>query len=93
MAYKRTVWKDRVVERPRTYTQVTNADGSITQTNAPGEVVEPGTPMNATNFNNLEEGSLYTSVAFDLYTAISQAQIRDLDARLTLAEAKLATIP
>lgn len=93
MAYKRTVWKDRVVERPRTYNQVTNADGSVTQTNAPGEIIEPGTPQNATNFNNLEEGLLYYATAFNLYYATSQAQIRDLDARLALAEAKLATIP
>lgn len=92
MAYKRTVWKDRVVERPRTYMQVTNADGSVTQTHAPGEVIEPGTPQNATNFNNLEEALQHTSIAYDMLMTISQAQVRDLEKRLTTAEAQLAAL-
>ena len=92
MSYVRTFWKDRVVERPRTFTQVTNADGSITQTNAPGQVIEPGTPLNATNFNNLEEGLVHYAAAFELLYTTTQAQIRDLEARLALAEAKLKTI-
>ena len=35
MAYKRTNWKDHVVERPRTYTEAANSDGSKTFTPAP----------------------------------------------------------
>ena len=28
MAYEKTVWKDHVVERPKTYRMVENADGT-----------------------------------------------------------------
>ena len=42
MAYNRTKWQDHVVERPRTFTEVTNADGSVTHTPAPGEVPAAG---------------------------------------------------
>lgn len=55
MAYNRTKWQDHVVERPRTFTEVTNADGSVTHTPAPGEVLQQGTPQSATNFNNIED--------------------------------------
>ena len=37
MAFNRTKWQDHVVERPRTFTEVTNADGSVTHTPAPGD--------------------------------------------------------
>ena len=46
-------WKDRIVERPRTYTEVTNPDGSRTDTPAPGEIQEPGTQISATNLNQM----------------------------------------
>ena len=78
MAYKRTNWKDHVVERPRTYTEAANSDGSKTFTPAPGEVLQQGTPQSATNFNNLEEGMLHFSVAFDLMFSIMQAQSREI---------------
>ena len=92
MAYKRTVWKDRVVERPRTYNQVTNADGSVTQTNAPGEVIEPGTPQNATHFNNMEAGISSVTVAFLLMYTLDQMVERDAASRLEAVEAALAAL-
>ncbi len=49
-------WKDRIVERPRTYNAVTNPDGSRTDTPAPGEVQEPGTQISATNMNQMDHG-------------------------------------
>ena len=49
-------WKDRIVERPRTYTEVMNQDGSRTDTPAPGEVAEPGTQISATNLNRMDHG-------------------------------------
>lgn len=55
MAYNKTVWKDRVVERPLTFTSVTNADGTITLTPAEGTIVDAGTPITATNLNNIED--------------------------------------
>lgn len=93
MAYARKRWQDHSVERPRTYTEAINEDGSKTYTPAFGEVLQEGTPQSATNFNAIEEGLQHTNVAFDLYYVTSQAQMRDLEARLALAEAKLATLP
>lgn len=88
MAYKRTNWQDHVVERPNTYTEVTNSDGTITHQDACGEVVQQGTPMSATNFNNLEEGLQHTSVAFDWLYTIMQAQAREI----TTLKEQLATL-
>lgn len=78
MAYKKTPWVDHVVQRPKTYTVNDNSDGSKTLVDAPGEVIQQGTPMSATNFNNLEEGMLHFSVAFDWMFSIMQAQAREI---------------
>lgn len=78
MPYNRTKWRDHVVERPRTFTEVTNADGSVTHTPAPGDVLQQGTPQSATNFNNIEEGLQHTAVAFDWLYCIMQAQAREI---------------
>jgi hypothetical protein len=56
MAYNKTIWQDRVVEKPRTYTMTDNGDGTVTLTPAPGNVVQAGTPVNATNMNKIEQG-------------------------------------
>lgn len=93
MAYARKRWQDHSVERPKTYTEVVNGDGSKTFAPAFGEVLQQGTPMSATNFNLIEAGLQHTAVAFEMYYMATQAQIRDLETRLALAEAKLATIP
>lgn len=91
--YVRTVWKDHVVEHPDRFVETQNSDGSIEHVKAPGEILQEGTNQDAIHFNNMEEGILYGNIAHDLYFATSQALIRDLDARLTLAEAKLASMP
>ena len=49
-------WIDHVVQRPKTYTITDNPDGTKTLADAPGEVVQQGTPMSATNFNAMEAG-------------------------------------
>ena len=56
MAYEPTIWKDRVVEKPRTFNIINNPDGTVTLVPAPGVVVEEGTPVNAANLNKLEQG-------------------------------------
>lgn len=56
LEYKPTVWKNRVVKRPRTYVQTNNADGSVTLVPAPGEIQEAGTPLNEDNLNHMEQG-------------------------------------
>ena len=55
MAYKKTVWKNREVEKPRTFTKVDNPDGTITLTPAEGNIIEPGTPIIASNMNKIED--------------------------------------
>ena len=38
----RRIWKDRAVEKPRTFTIQNNPDGTVTLIPAPGTIVEPG---------------------------------------------------
>lgn len=54
--YSIKTWIDHVVQRPKTYTITDNADGTKTLTDAPGSIVQQGTPMSATNFNAVEGG-------------------------------------
>ena len=91
--YKRTVWKDHVVQFPDRFVETVNPDGSIEHVKAPGNTIQEGTNQDALHFNNLEEGVVCLATAFDLYYATTQAIIRDLDTRLAVAEAELATIP
>lgn len=56
LQYVRTIWKNRRVQRPRTYTEQANSDGSRTDTPAPGLVEQEGTPLNEDNLNNIEAG-------------------------------------
>lgn len=56
LTYNRTVWRNHIPLRPRTYTEVTNSDGSRTDTPAPGEIYQQGTPLNEENLNNIESG-------------------------------------
>ena len=91
--YQRTVWKDHVVQFPDRFVETVNPDGSIEHVKAPGNTIQEGTNQDALHFNNLEEGVVCLATAFDLYYATTQAIIRDLDTRLAVAEAELATIP
>lgn len=54
MPYTKNSWSDRSVERPLTFTQQTNSDGSITLIPAEGTIVSAGTPITADKLNNLE---------------------------------------
>lgn len=79
MAYKRIKWQDHVVTRPRTYTEVINADGSKTLTPAPGEVLQQGTPQSASNFNNAEEALVHYSIAFDWLATITASMSMEME--------------
>ena len=57
VSYARVNFKNRVVERPRTYIITTNGDGSVTLTPAFGEVEESGVPLNAENLNKMDKGT------------------------------------
>lgn len=79
MANKRTKWVDHVVEKPNTYKEINNGDGTITHQDASGEIIQQGTPISATNLNKIEEGLQHTSIAFDWLYTLVQAQAREID--------------
>lgn len=54
--YNPTTWVDRSVEKPRTYTEVNNGDGTVTINPSPGTIYAAGTPVNAANMNKIEQG-------------------------------------
>jgi hypothetical protein len=56
MAYITQTWTDRNVERPLTFTQTTNADGSITLTPSEGNIIDVGSPLTADRMNHMESG-------------------------------------
>jgi|GEM_PF-2781541 len=64
MAYVKTDWKNRVVEKPRTFTIQENTDGTVTLIPAEGVIHEEGTPVAAGNMNKIEQGIV------DAFTAI-----------------------
>ncbi len=55
MAYIKTVWIDRQVQYPLTFTQTNNANGTITLVPAEGTVSQAGTPICALNLNKMED--------------------------------------
>lgn len=54
--YEQTLWQDHVTEFEDRYTESGNDDGTITHTPVEGEIIQQGTPQNATNFNHMENG-------------------------------------
>lgn len=93
MSYNARInWKDHVVQRPRTYTETTNGDGSKTYTPAPGEVLQRGTPQSATNFNQMEEAIQHLSIAFDMLLTIHQAELRGAQAEIETLKAQVAAL-
>lgn len=62
--YKRILWLDEVRDPDKTYSYVDNGDNTMTFERA-GEVVQTGTNMSATQFNNMEEGISIAHAAID----------------------------
>ena len=75
MAYEKIAWKNREVEKPRTYTKVDNSDGTITLTPAEGNIIEPGTPIIADNMNHIEQGIEDVDQAIDMHISDSEKHI------------------
>ena len=93
MSYNERIrWKDHVVERPRTYTEVTNSDNSKTFTAAPGEILQQGTPQSATNFNTMDEALQHISIAFDELLCITQAQLRAAETEIATLKTQVAAL-
>ena len=49
------IWKDHVTQYTNRYKEVQNADGTVNHEAVEGEVIQQGTPMNAKNFNDMEQ--------------------------------------
>ena len=92
MPYNRIGWKDHVVERPRTYTEVANGDGSKTFTPAPGEVLQQGTPQSATNFNQMDEATQHIAIAYDELFCITQALLRNAQDEIDTLKEQVAAL-
>jgi hypothetical protein len=58
MTYSRTDWKDRIVANPNAYLKQNETAGDVELIPNPGVVTEAGTPLNAANMNNIEDGIL-----------------------------------
>lgn len=63
MVYTPLNWKNREVERPRTFQLQNNSDGTVTLIPKEGVIVEPGTPIIADNMNRIEQGIVDVSNA------------------------------
>lgn len=55
MPYTQTIWANREVERPRTFNLEDNGDGTTTLIPAEGNIITQGTPIIASNMNNIED--------------------------------------
>jgi hypothetical protein len=56
MAYEKTKWEDRVVQFPNRYDKSGETSTQVTLIANPGTVTQAGTPLNAANLNNIENG-------------------------------------
>ena len=93
MSYNERIrWTDHVVERPRTYTEAVNGDGSKTFTAAPGEILQQGTPQSATNFNTMDEALQHIAVAFDELYCLNQAELRAAQAEIETLKTQVAAL-
>jgi hypothetical protein len=48
-------WYDRIVEFPKRFRLINNSDGTVTLEPQPGNIIQAGTQINATNMNSIEE--------------------------------------
>ena len=56
MSYSTTIWQDRIVQYPNRYTKTQETSSQVTLALNPGTVTQNGTPVNAANLNNIEQG-------------------------------------
>lgn len=68
--YKEQIWIDDIVERPGTFREVQNPDGSITLIPDEGEIIQRGSLFSANRMNHIENG---------IYNASKQALINKDD--------------
>ncbi len=88
--YNRTYWVDETDQYENRYTETANDDGTITHTKVTGEVYVEGTPQNASNFNNMEDGISDAHIAHALVQQAFRANSWENDDRLTDLETATA---
>ena len=69
-------WKDRIVEFPRRVSSESLGNGLYNWTPAPGEILERGTQLSATNFGNMDFGTLEN--------ALMRGQVISVDLKNTM---------
>lgn len=65
MAYSPTVWTDRAVSTPNTYTKSGETSSEVTLVAKPGTVTQAGTAINASNMNKIETGLVSAAATAD----------------------------
>ncbi len=105
MPYTKQTWKDHLVERPRTYREVTNADGTKTLNPDYGAVTQAGTPVDAAHLNHMEDGIAAAQAGVDELsewketldvaetTAAAQQAISDAQDAIEAVEQAAASVP
>ncbi len=98
MPYPQTDWKDHVLQYPLRVRLVDNGDGTHNIVPEPGEIIQQGTPMSATNFNNMEQGIGNANSMADLLFSYlmlklghSDKTLEGLDSELSAAISALET--
>lgn len=64
--YVKIGWQDHISERPGTFREIQNADGSVTHIPDEGVILQEGTSVSANKLNHMEDG---------IYNANMQAKI------------------
>lgn len=54
--YEKLDWQDHITERPGTFKEINNNDGTVTHVPQEGEILQEGTPVSANNLNHMDEG-------------------------------------
>lgn len=77
--YEATLWKDHVTEYEDRYIETKNDDGTINHIPVEGEIIQQGTPQNATNFNHIEEGVTNAGELASLLAITTMQQARSIE--------------
>jgi hypothetical protein len=56
LTYNKTTWTDRNVQYPGRYSKTSESANVVTLLENPGNIIQAGTPVNAANMNNIENG-------------------------------------
>lgn len=76
--YEAKRWQDHVSQYEDRYTETKNDDGTINHIPVEGEIIQQGTPQNATNFNHIEEGVTNSGELAALMAIAAMQQTRSI---------------